>query len=82
MRSRFVLYPAFVFLAFANPKVAANPQALKELKGKYEVKKRMLADLTAAWANLGPAVMATNLSLSATDNAAGGMRIYRVLRLN
>ena len=47
---------------------------------KYQA--QFKTDLTAAWANLGPAVMATNLSLSATDNAAGGMRIYRVLRLN
>jgi sugar lactone lactonase YvrE len=37
-------------------------------------------DLTAAWTNLGAQVTATNLSLSATDNAAGGskQRVYRV----
>ena len=40
------------------------------------------AGLTAAWTNLGSAVTATNLSLNATDNVAGGMRVYRVLRLN
>jgi sugar lactone lactonase YvrE len=37
-------------------------------------------DLTAAWTNLGVPVTATNLSLSATDNATGGnkQRVYRV----
>lgn len=41
-------------------------------------------DLSAAWFNLGAAVTATGLSLSATDNStgAGGLRVYRVLRLN
>jgi len=38
-------------------------------------------DLTAAWSNLGSPVTATNLNLSATDNAAvvSPQRIYRVL---
>ena len=38
-------------------------------------------DLAAAWSNLGLPVMATNLNLSATDNATNGdkQRIYRVL---
>jgi sugar lactone lactonase YvrE len=36
-------------------------------------------DLAAGWTNLGMPVTATNLSLSATDNAAGMQRVYRVL---
>lgn len=38
-------------------------------------------DLAAAWSNLGSPVTATNLSLSATDNAAGAspQRVYQVL---
>lgn len=36
-------------------------------------------DLTAAWTDLGAPTTATNLSLSATDNSAGGLRVYRVL---
>ena len=47
---------------------------------KYQAQSK--TDLSAAWANLGPAVIATNLRLSATDSATGGMRVYRVLRLN
>jgi sugar lactone lactonase YvrE len=37
-------------------------------------------DLTAAWTNLGATMTATNLNLSATDNATGGskQRVYRV----
>jgi len=35
--------------SFANPKVAANPQAMKELKGKYEQAKKDLAEHMAAW---------------------------------
>ena len=37
-------------------------------------------DLTAAWTDLDSSVTATNLSLSATDNATGGsqQRVYRV----
>lgn len=38
--------------------------------------------LTAAWSNLGSAVTASGLSLSATNNAPGEMQVYRVLRLN
>ncbi|HUZ06104.1 MAG TPA: hypothetical protein VMV89_01310 [Candidatus Paceibacterota bacterium] len=38
--------------------------------------------LTSTWNNLGSAVKATDLSLSAADATGGGMRIYRVLRLN
>lgn len=36
-------------------------------------------DLVSAWTNLGAPMTATNLSLSATDNAAGPQRVYRVL---
>ena len=36
-------------------------------------------NLAAAWTNLGPSVTATNLSLSATDNAANPQRVYQVL---
>jgi len=36
----------------------------------------------SAWSNLGSAVTATGLSLNATNPAAGGMQLYRVLRLN
>jgi len=36
-------------------------------------------DLTAAWTDLGAPVTATTLSLSVTDNSAGGLRVYRVL---
>jgi NHL repeat-containing protein len=38
-------------------------------------------DLAAAWTNLGASVTATNLSLSATDNATAGgnQRVYQVL---
>lgn len=40
-------------------------------------------DLTAAWQNLGPALTATNLTLTATDNnGIGNARYYRVLRQN
>jgi ATP-binding cassette subfamily F protein 3 len=35
--------------SFGNPRVAANAQAMKELKGKYETGKRELAELMAAW---------------------------------
>jgi hypothetical protein len=46
---------------------------------KYQVQFRN--DLSAAWSNLGSPAVATNLNLSATDNAAGAspQRIYRVL---
>jgi len=48
---------------------------------KYQV--QFKTDLSAAaWTNMGSALTATNLSLNATDNAAVGMRVYRVLRLN
>jgi sugar lactone lactonase YvrE len=36
-------------------------------------------DLASGWTDLGAAVTATNLSLSATDLSAGGQRVYRVL---
>jgi sugar lactone lactonase YvrE len=36
-------------------------------------------DLKTAWTDLGAPVTATKLSLSATDNSAGGLRVYRVL---
>jgi sugar lactone lactonase YvrE len=36
-------------------------------------------DLASAWTNLGAPVTATNLILSATDNAASQQRVYRVL---
>ena len=39
--------------SFANPKVASNPQALKDLQGKYDIKKRTLAELTTAWEEKG-----------------------------
>ena len=35
--------------SFANPRLAANAQAMKELTGKYERGKRDLAELMAAW---------------------------------
>jgi ATP-binding cassette subfamily F protein 3 len=35
--------------SFANPRVAANPQALRELKSTYDKKKQQLASLNAAW---------------------------------
>lgn len=35
--------------SFSNPKVAANPQAMKELQAKYAAGKKDLADLMAAW---------------------------------
>jgi ATP-binding cassette, subfamily F, member 3 len=35
--------------SFANPKLAANPQAVKDLRQKYDAKKRDLQELTAAW---------------------------------
>ncbi len=35
--------------SFSNPKVAANPQAMKELKGKYDQAKKDLAEHMAAW---------------------------------
>jgi len=46
---------------------------------KYQVQFRN--DLSAAWSNLGSPAVATNLNLSATDNAAvaSPQRIYRVL---
>ena len=47
---------------------------------QYQV--QFKADLTAEWTNLGSAVTATGLNLVATDATAGGMRVYRVLRLN
>ncbi len=40
------------------------------------------SDLTAAWSNLGLPQSATGFSLSATDNSATGMKVYRVLMLN
>jgi DNA-binding beta-propeller fold protein YncE len=47
---------------------------------KYQV--QFKTDLSAAWTNLGSAATATGLNLSATDSVTGGMRVYRVLRLN
>jgi ATP-binding cassette subfamily F protein 3 len=35
--------------SFSNPKVAANPQAMKELQNKYTLGKKDLAELMAAW---------------------------------
>jgi ATP-binding cassette subfamily F protein 3 len=35
--------------SFSNPKVASNPQAMKELQGKYDQGKKDLVDLMAAW---------------------------------
>lgn len=35
--------------SFSNPKVAANPQAMKELQNKYTQGKKDLAELMAAW---------------------------------
>ena len=35
--------------SFANPRVVANPQALKELQGKYDRAKKDLAEHMAAW---------------------------------
>jgi ATP-binding cassette subfamily F protein 3 len=35
--------------SFTNPKVAANPQAMKELQAKYAQGKKDLADLMSAW---------------------------------
>ncbi|HVS73011.1 MAG TPA: ATP-binding cassette domain-containing protein [Phycisphaerae bacterium] len=35
--------------SFANPKVAANPQAMKELRSQYDAGKKDLADLMTAW---------------------------------
>ena len=47
---------------------------------KYQL--QFKTNLSTAWANLGYAVTATNLSVSATDSVVSGMRVYRVLRLN
>jgi ATP-binding cassette subfamily F protein 3 len=35
--------------SFSNPKVAANPQGLKELQSKYDAGKKDLAELMLAW---------------------------------
>jgi ATP-binding cassette subfamily F protein 3 len=35
--------------SFGNPKVAANPQAMKELQAKYDAGKKELEELMAAW---------------------------------
>ncbi len=35
--------------SFGNPKVAANPQAMKELQTKYQAGKKELEELMAAW---------------------------------
>jgi len=35
--------------SFANPRLAAQPQAMRELQQKYNNKKKDLAELTAAW---------------------------------
>ena len=35
--------------SFANPRVAANPQAMKELRAKYDHGKKDLAEHMAAW---------------------------------
>ena len=35
--------------SFGNPRVAANPQAMKELQNKYDAGKKDLADHMAAW---------------------------------
>ena len=40
------------------------------------------SNLTAGWANLGAAMVATNLTLSITDSSAGASRLYRVLRVD
>jgi sugar lactone lactonase YvrE len=48
---------------------------------QYQV--QFKTDLSAAaWTNLGAALTATNLSLTATDSPAYSIRAYRVLRLN
>jgi streptogramin lyase len=46
---------------------------------KYQA--QFKSDLAAAWVNLGSPQTATDFSLSATDNSAGGMKVYRVLLL-
>jgi sugar lactone lactonase YvrE len=47
---------------------------------KYQV--QLKTDLAAAaWTNLGSPLTATDFSLSATDNSATGMKVYRVLLL-
>lgn len=48
---------------------------------KYQV--QFKSDLTAAaWTNLGSPLTATDFTLSAPDNAATGLKIYRVLLVN
>ena len=41
--------------SFGNPKVAAHPQAMKELQAKYERAKKDLAEHLAAWEAKGEA---------------------------
>lgn len=51
------------------------------ISGKtYQV--QFKADLSAAWSNLGLPLTATNSNLQTSDGATGGLRVYRVLRVN
>ena len=77
---RVVLVPFKLALQISGAAHTATVSWDTVIGKKYQV--QFKADLTADWANLGSAVTATGLNLVATDATAGGMRIYRVLRLN
>jgi sugar lactone lactonase YvrE len=77
---RVVLVPFKLALQFSGATRTTTISWDTVIGKKYQV--QFNTDLSAAWVNLGFAVTATGLNLSATDNAADGMRVYRVLRLD
>ena len=74
---RTVLVPFQLTLQLSGP-VPTATLSWDAVSGKtYQVQFR--DDVAATWANLGGSVTATNLTLSATDNASSQLRVYRVL---
>ncbi len=78
---RVVLVPFSLSLQFSGAAHVTMISWESVIGKKYQAQFK-LDLMTMAWTNLGSVLTATNLSLSVTDNAVGGMRVYRVLRLN
>jgi len=74
---RTLLVPFQLSLQMSGTGTAATISWDAVIGKTYQV--QFKTDLAAAWENLGAPVMATNLTLNATDNAAGSQQVYRVL---
>jgi len=73
---RAVLVPFTLSLQLSGATHAATISWDAVIGKTYQV--QFKNDLAADWTNLGPSVTAASLSLSATDNAPGQQRVYRV----